>query len=268
MAEYPSLPLFTDAYLADTRHLTTLQHGAYLLMLMTAWRSTDCALPNDETYLARICGMDKRTWASNRDVILSFWSVGSDAKLFQKRLKDERQFVEQKRNKNSASGKASALKRLNRGSTNVQPDFNQNSTPTPTPTPIYMLEEERASSNPPTPKKPKYILPSWVPIQEWKDFEEMRVRIKKPMTDAARKGNVEDLQKLVAAGHDAAAVLSQSVKNSWAGLFKIKEEYNATTQRNTNGNGYINTPKPTKTDRTKEAVRRAYEAYAAANPVK
>lgn len=147
MAEFPALPLFTDAYLADTRHLTTIQHGAYLLMLMTAWRSGDCTLPNDDVYLARICGMDKRTWAANKATLLQFWCDGGNAKLFQKRLKDERKYVEQKRNKNSEAGRASALKRLNRGSTSVQPERNETSTPTPTPTPIYKERERERESN-------------------------------------------------------------------------------------------------------------------------
>jgi uncharacterized protein YdaU (DUF1376 family) len=135
MAEFPALPLFTDAYLADTRHLTTLQHGAYLLMLMTAWRTSDCSLQHDDVYLARICGMDKRTWQSNKTTLLSFWRIGDDAKIRQGRLEDERNYVDQKRNKNSEAGKASALKRKNRDSTGVQPNVNQTSTPTPTPTP-------------------------------------------------------------------------------------------------------------------------------------
>jgi uncharacterized protein YdaU (DUF1376 family) len=137
MAEYAALPLFTDAYLADTRHLTTLQHGAYLLMLMTAWRSSDCALPLDDVYLARICGMDKRTWAANKDTLLAFWKIGSDAKIRQGRLEDERNYVEQKRNKNSEAGKASALKRKNRDSTGVQPKLNENATPSPSPSPSF-----------------------------------------------------------------------------------------------------------------------------------
>lgn len=136
MADYPALPLFTDAYLADTRHLTPAQHGAYLLMLMCAWRAPDCMLPKDDVYLSRITGMDKRTWAANRDVLLAFWTEVTEAnlqgasqtKLFQKRLKEQRKFVEDKRNKNSASGQASALKRKNTGSTNVgtnpQPETN------------------------------------------------------------------------------------------------------------------------------------------------
>lgn len=127
MAEYPALPLFTDAFLADTLHLNTVQIGAYMLMIMTAWRAPDCALPNDDVFLARICRMDRRTWGHNREVLLSFWHADG-ARLQQKRLKDERNYVEQKRNKNSANGKASALKRLNRGSTTVatkrQPESN------------------------------------------------------------------------------------------------------------------------------------------------
>lgn len=159
MAEYPALPFFTDAYLSDTRHLTTLQHGAYILLLMTAWRSPDCKLPNDDTYLARIVGMDKRTWANNRDAVMSFWKQDGAQKFYQGRLLDERNYVEQVRNKNSAAGKASALKRLNRGSTSVQPKLNETSTPTLTPTPI-------PKKNPLTPKGDLCALwDSWQPYE-------------------------------------------------------------------------------------------------------
>lgn len=135
MAEFPALPLFTDAYLADTIHLTAAQHGAYMLMLMAAWRTKDCALPNDDEFLARVTRMDKRTWLANKTIVLGFWTVGEDAKLRQGRLYDERKFVEAKRDRNSQAGKASALKRQGRGSTDVQPQPNGNATPTPTPTP-------------------------------------------------------------------------------------------------------------------------------------
>src|SRR3546814_6166025 len=49
MSQKPShIPLFPDAYHRDTTHLTTEEHGAYLLLLMAAWGTEDCSLPNDE----------------------------------------------------------------------------------------------------------------------------------------------------------------------------------------------------------------------------
>jgi uncharacterized protein YdaU (DUF1376 family) len=53
MAELPYLPLWTDAYLADTYHLTDTQHGLYLRLLMLMWRTPGCRVPNNDEWLAK-----------------------------------------------------------------------------------------------------------------------------------------------------------------------------------------------------------------------
>lgn len=53
MAEFPALPLFTDAYLADTTHLSEVEHGRYFLMLVHLWRMPNKRFPNDNKWLAR-----------------------------------------------------------------------------------------------------------------------------------------------------------------------------------------------------------------------
>lgn len=75
MALYPALPLFTDAYLADTRHLTTEEHGAYLLLLMCAWRSDGCQLEDDDKTLARIAGLSPTRWRRLKPVMEKFFTV-------------------------------------------------------------------------------------------------------------------------------------------------------------------------------------------------
>ena len=45
MADFPALPLFTDAYLADCGYFSDAEHGRYLRLLMRLWQSPDCYLP-------------------------------------------------------------------------------------------------------------------------------------------------------------------------------------------------------------------------------
>ena len=90
MAQFPMLPLYTDAFMADTAHLSTVEVGAYLLLLMAAWRTRECALPNDERKLQRITKMNNPTWGRSKKTLLAFWQIGDDGLLFQKRLKGER----------------------------------------------------------------------------------------------------------------------------------------------------------------------------------
>lgn len=115
MAEFPTLPFFTDSYLSDTRHLSAAQHGAYFLLLMTAWRTQECALPNDDEKLAKWGCMDLRTWQRNKKTVMGFWRLGSDGLWRQGKLIEVRQYVESLNRQKSVAGKASSLKRLDNG---------------------------------------------------------------------------------------------------------------------------------------------------------
>lgn len=60
------MPLFVGDYLRDTVHLQTVEHGAYMLILMALW-SQDGAIKSDPKYLARVTRMTptkfKNAWA-------------------------------------------------------------------------------------------------------------------------------------------------------------------------------------------------------------
>lgn len=123
MAEFPAMPLWTDAYLGDTRHLTTFEHGAYLLLLIVAWRSPDGALPDDDMRLARYAGCTRAQWRRIAPTIRAFFRQ-ENGQLVQSRLNDERKAVRQKRESQAANGRASALKRKERHSTKREPSVN------------------------------------------------------------------------------------------------------------------------------------------------
>lgn len=83
MAKFHYMPLVINDYIADTTHLTTQEHGAYLLLLMAAWRTPDCNLPNDDKKLARYAGLRMNHWLRIKDTIMEFWTIDGD-KIFQK----------------------------------------------------------------------------------------------------------------------------------------------------------------------------------------
>jgi len=130
VAEFPSLPLFTDAYLADCAHLTDAEHGRYFQLLMLMWRSPDCRIPNDDEWLARKFRRSVEEVKSQlRPVIQEFCSCDGNW-ITQKRLLRERTYT----------------KRLSkRGSDNVKQRWNKKRQPCQTDTTLY------ASGNAPTP---------------------------------------------------------------------------------------------------------------------
>src|ERR1700743_165736 len=74
MAALPYMPLYVADYLTDAAHLSTLEHGAYLLLIMTYWQRGE-PLPADDKKLARICRVGAREWARLKPVISEFFQV-------------------------------------------------------------------------------------------------------------------------------------------------------------------------------------------------
>ncbi len=106
------MQLYVADYLGDTQHLTTEQHGAYLLLLMTMWRHGG-QLPNDEKKLARIARVSPRRWHLLRGDLMDFFTIEGDT-ITQERLKREHQKAVSISAKRSNSGRlgghAKALK--------------------------------------------------------------------------------------------------------------------------------------------------------------
>lgn len=157
MAEFPAFPLWTDAYLADTHHLTTIEHGAYLLLLIAMWRN-DGVLPNDDRELARFAHMTQQQWQRIRPTLLKFFRDGG-AVLTQGRLTDEMAYVKAHSKKQAAKARsrwaveqapplpvrqpplgvfdgsdAKSLELLNVGDAAAMPERCRSDAPTPTPT--------------------------------------------------------------------------------------------------------------------------------------
>jgi uncharacterized protein YdaU (DUF1376 family) len=74
MAAIPFMPLYVADYMSDAAHLSTLEHGAYLLLIMTYWQRGE-PLPNDDKKLARICRLTPLQWKRIKPQILEFFDV-------------------------------------------------------------------------------------------------------------------------------------------------------------------------------------------------
>lgn len=143
MAQFPCFPLWTDAYLADTQHLTTEEHGAYVLLLIQAWRAADCSLPDDDTLLARHAGLSAQKWRSVKPIVMAFWTLDKRRNRWvQKRLKKERRKATEKRHK----AKDSAASRWKQTKSDDANALRSQCSPEPKPSSKAKAFSERASA--------------------------------------------------------------------------------------------------------------------------
>ncbi len=106
----PWMPLYIGDYLGDTGHLTTAQHGAYLLLMMHYWRRGE--LPDDDRQLAKITKLPLRTWGDYRPVLQQFFHSGWKHKRIDAELERLMRLSEKRASAGQKGGLGSALSRM------------------------------------------------------------------------------------------------------------------------------------------------------------
>jgi uncharacterized protein YdaU (DUF1376 family) len=209
------IPIYVADYLADTCRLTTEQHGAYLLLIFDYWRNG--ALPDDDAVLAQVCRLTADAWSMHGAVLRGFFTRADDGLLHQKRIDVEIAKAQLNRSVSVTRAKKAAEARWGKNAPSIAPSIAPK-----------MLEECPSPS--PTPLKTKtgavgaFVLPDWIHREAWDGFEEMRNKLRKPMTDRARGMVVKQLEKLRAAGNDVTACLNQSTMKDWTDVYPVKAD--------------------------------------------
>ncbi|OYU50887.1 MAG: hypothetical protein CFE27_14800 [Alphaproteobacteria bacterium PA1] len=102
MSKAPSMPMYWDSYIADTTHLVTEEHGAYLLLLAAMWRR-DGSVPDDDKDIARIVGLSLSKWLKVRARLGTM--LQTDGKrLTQKKLQEIWKSTQERIEKNKQNG--------------------------------------------------------------------------------------------------------------------------------------------------------------------
>jgi uncharacterized protein YdaU (DUF1376 family) len=99
------MPLYVADYLADTGHLSTIEHGAYLLLIMHYWQNN--GLPNTPDKLARIARMKPSDWNKIEPTLAALF----ESDWHHKRIDFELAKASETISKRSAAGKTAASAR-------------------------------------------------------------------------------------------------------------------------------------------------------------
>ena len=104
MASLPYIQLYISDYLSDTMHLTTEEHGAYLLIIMNYWQ-TGKAVPYNR--LKSITKLSNERWTDVERSLNGFFTIKKNGDWYHKRIEKDLARVRAKSEQARAAGKLS-----------------------------------------------------------------------------------------------------------------------------------------------------------------
>jgi uncharacterized protein YdaU (DUF1376 family) len=219
------LTLYTGDYLRDTRHLTPLKHGVYLLLLMYCWDSRGPA-PIDEQECAGIANCRSADEIDALRYVLGKYFVRMDDGFYNPRMQREveranvisGQRSEAGRRGYEAKAKQLPNKRLTSASNPTTTITTNTNTTTSTTTNTDKVKNNTRSAS-------ACIRPENVPEQVWDDFMAIRKAKKSPLTATGLRGIEREATKAHLSLADALAVACergwQGFKADWVADSKI-----------------------------------------------
>ncbi|HCM9117678.1 DUF1376 domain-containing protein [Enterobacter asburiae] len=124
MAALPYMQLYIADYLADTMHLSTEEHGAYLLLMFNYWQT---GRPIPKNRLSKIARLSNDRWDAVEPSLKEFFN-DTGTEWVQERIERDLEAVKNSISQKSAAGKASAQARKAKKGANTQQNSNERST--------------------------------------------------------------------------------------------------------------------------------------------
>jgi len=109
MTSLPYMQLYVADYLADTAHLTTEEHGAYLLLLMNYWQRGK-PLDNTDGRLAHVARLSAERWKAIEPILSEFFTIEDDLWV-QARIERDLDKIRAKSSKLAANGSIGGSKK-------------------------------------------------------------------------------------------------------------------------------------------------------------
>jgi uncharacterized protein YdaU (DUF1376 family) len=149
MSAPPYMKLYVADYHGDTTHLSALEHGAYLLLLMAMWRAGG-RLPSDDARLAKLAKVTPEQWAEIRSTILDFFQRRG-GRITHKRIAEEMAKYEAVSLKRKAASEKGVSEKRRKNKEKPQPngsDVVDHLVTKPEPEPEVREEDSVASASP------------------------------------------------------------------------------------------------------------------------
>lgn len=226
MAQYPMFPMWVQDYLADTSHLNATEHGVYHLLLYRYWL-TDCKpLPEDLNFLLRVTKCrSKRVVAQ---ILAEFWELSTGEGWRHKRAESEFHVTQER----SSVARKNAKKRWEINDHTYATAMPRQCSPSPDPE-----EEKEEKKNLPTegkkkrrkPADQKAPIPDGLNVKAWAAYVDYRRETRRPKLKPASEARLQRWLVQQGDGEQQSAVVDQTIRNGWTGLFELKR---------TNGDDY------------------------------
>ena len=89
MTDIPYMKFWIPDYTSKTHHLSVQEHGAYIRLLMIAWTTPGCSIPDDAAWIRRRLRVSEEEFSEFvKPIIDEFWTK-DDHRLYQKRQRKE-----------------------------------------------------------------------------------------------------------------------------------------------------------------------------------